>query len=185
MPLSRRRFVSGSLLSATGLALSACATTGRSGSEIDKRVLASRELMFNTVPGTRDLAAQASGLLIIPEIIEGGFIISGAYGEGALLVGDAIVDYVSMAAAAFGLQIGGQSYAQALFLLTPEALASFRQADGWELGVDAEFAVLDTGVAAGSNTSTINKPVYQVVYGQRGLLLGVTIEGAKYNRIIR
>lgn len=185
MSLTRRTFmISGTI--GGGAALAGC---GRrqvaTGAELDQKVAASRALLFDTVPGTRSLAERSAGMLIIPEILEGGFIFSGAYGEGALLVGDAVVDYISMAAAAVGLQIGAQNFSQALFFTTPEALADFRQSDGWEVGVDAEVAVLDGGAGFGASTSTVMRPIYQVLYGQRGLIVGASLEGAKYNRLIR
>ena len=175
-----------SILAAAAASTAACsARSVQSGAQIDAKVFASREELFRQVPGTLNLSQSAAGVLIIPEIYEGGFVVSGAYGEGALLIGDAVVDYMSLAAAAFGLQIGGQRYAQALFFMTPETLADFRQTDGWELGVDAEFVALEDGAAIGASTNTVSRPVYQVIYGQKGLIVGASLEGAKYNRIIR
>lgn len=181
MSLTRRCLI----LSGAAAATAACSNPVRSGREINLEVARSRELLFSSVPGARSAYERAAGVLIIPQIVEGGFIVSGAYGEGALLVGDATVDYLSVAALAAGFQIGGQSYSQALFFSTPEALASFRQADGWELGVDAEVAAFEDGAAIGTSTRTVASPVYQVIYGQRGLIVGASLEGAKYSRIIR
>lgn len=155
------------------------------GPEIDRQVRASRAQLFQTVPGTAGLAQRASGLLIIPNITEAGFFGGGAYGEGGLLIGDAVVDYLSFSAATFGLQIGAQRFAQALFFMTPEALATFRRSDGWELGVDAEFVVINDAAGVGTSTSIIGRPVVAVMYGQQGLLFGATFEGAKYSRLIR
>ncbi|MEO0386309.1 MAG: YSC84-related protein [Pseudomonadota bacterium] len=153
--------------------------------EINRDVFASRDLLFATVPWAEELASRASGLLIIPEIVEGGFILSAAYGEGALLIGDAPVDYVSFTSTAFGLQIGAQAFSHALFFLTAEVLRQFRVTDGWELGVDAEFAVPDKGLGAGFSTTTVGRPVVATIYGQRGLLAGASFEGTKYSRLIR
>ncbi len=157
----------------------------KTGTEIEAEVRASRDLLLQTVPGAEALNSRAAGLLIIPEILEGGLFLSGAYGEGGLLIGDALTDYVSMSAAAFGLQIGAQKYSQALFFMTQEALRDFRVTDGWELGVDAEYAVPDEGGAVGASTTTVSRPVIPYIYGQRGLIAGVSLEGAKYSRLIR
>lgn len=182
MSLTRRSL----LLTGSAATLAACSSRRvATAAEIDRKVAASRSLLFQTVPGTQSLADRAAGYLIVPDILEGGFIVSGAYGEGALIVGGATVDYISMAAAAVGFQIGAQSFSQALFFMTPEALADFRQSDGWELGVDAEVAMIDQGAGFGASTTTISRPIYQVIYGQRGLIVGASLEGAKYNRLIR
>jgi len=172
--------------SGAALMLAGCGTRQvNTANQIDAEVAISRRQLFQTVPGAERLAQNAAGLLIIPRILEGGFVISGAYGEGALVIGDATVDYISLAAAAVGLQIGAQRYSQALFFMTQEALADFRQTDGWELGVDAEAAVFEDAFAVGASTNTVNRPVYQVIYGQSGLIVGASLEGAKYNRLIR
>lgn len=181
MSLTRRSLI----LSGTAALTAACSNPIRTSGEINTQVTRSREILFSTVNGSRSAYERAAGVLIIPEIVEGGFIVSGAYGEGALLVGDATVDYLSVAAIAAGFQIGGQSYSQALFFSTPETLGRFRQADGWELGVDAEVATFDEGVSIGTSTTTVASPIYQVIYGQRGLIVGASLEGAKYSRIIR
>ena len=89
------------------------------------------------MPGAAELGAQAQGILVIPNIRKLGFFASGAYGEGALLIGPAKVDYYSMSAAGFGLTFGAAEFNQALFFMTAQALQDFRVADGWELGVDA------------------------------------------------
>ncbi|WP_112322617.1 YSC84-related protein [Oceanibium sediminis] len=185
MSLTRRTFmVSGAL--GGSAALAGCGRNQlATGAELDQKVAASRAQLFDTVPGTRSLAERSAGMLIVPQIIKGGFILSGAYGEGALLVGDAVVDYISMAGAGVGFQIGAQNFSQALFFTTPEALADFRQSDGWEIGVNAEVAVFDGGAGYGASTSTVLRPIYQVLYGQRGLIVGASLEGAKYNRLIR
>lgn len=181
MSLTRR-----SLMLAGAASVGACGSrTVATGGEIEARVAASRNRLFSTVPGAASLNERSAGLLIIPEIIEGGFIVSGAYGEGALTIDNAVVDYISMAAAAVGFQIGGQIFSQALFFTTPEALADFRQADGWEVGIDAEVAVFDDGRGIGASSNTLARPIYSIIYGQRGLIVGASLEGAKYNRLIR
>lgn len=168
------------------IVLSACASrVASSRGEIDARVDQALSELLATVPGSRAAAAQAAGILIMPRVNEGGFIYGGAYGEGALMVGGAKVDYFSVASASFGLQAGAQRYKHALFFMTPEALAEFRTADGWEIGLDAEYALPSASGAATVTTSTFDKPIYAVVYGQEGLIIGASIEGSKYSRIVR
>jgi len=179
---TRRGFIA-----ATGATLTACSTVGinQSRDEIEFNVSSAKSELFRTIPGTQQLADQAAGILIIPEVTSAGLFLGGAYGEGALLIGDAAVDHFSFTAASFGLQFGVQRYSHALFLMTQEALAGFRNADGWQLGIDAEYVFPDQAASFGVNTSTINLPVYAVVYGQQGLIVGATLEGAKYSRLIR
>ncbi len=179
--LTRRSF-----MVATAASTAACGVVNTpSAANIEGDVAASKSLMYRTVPGAQELNARAAGLLVIPRVLEGGFLVSGAYGEGALQVGEATVEYYSMAAAAIGLQLGVQTFSQALFFLTPEALAKFRSTDGWELGIDAEGVAFEEGVNFGTSTTSISQPVVQLLYGQRGLIVGASLEGAKYSRLIR
>ncbi len=178
---TRRGFIAATSLTA------ACSATGLSKSmnQIDMDIDAARADMFRSVPGTQQLSSQAAGVLIIPEITEAGLFIGGSYGEGALLIGDAKVDYFSFSAASIGPQIGVQRFSHALFFMTQETLAGFRNADGWQLGVDAEFVYKDDYGSLGVSTNTINLPVYAVVFRQSGAIVGATLQGAKYSRIRR
>jgi len=178
---TRRGFIAASGMTA------ACTATGisKSMAQIDFEIDRARADLFRSVAGTEQLARQAAGVLIIPEITEVGLFLGGSYGEGALLIGDAKVDYFSFSAASIGLQIGAQRFSHALFFMTQETLTGFRNTDGWQLGVDAEFVYKDDYGSIGVSTNTINLPVYAIVYAQSGAILGATLQGAKYSRIRR
>ncbi|MEM8571355.1 MAG: YSC84-related protein [Pseudomonadota bacterium] len=141
--------------------------------------------LYQTVPGASELGARSQGVLIIPQIREAGFFASGAYGEGALVIGPAKVEYYSLSSAGIGFTFGAAEYNQALFFLTSQALQDFRLADGWQLGAQAAVAVPQGGAAAGLTTTRINRPIVEVVFGQRGLIADASFAGAKYSRIIR
>ncbi len=177
-------------LVAGGTSLAACTTTpttlqGSGGQRIDAAVDAATQELYASVPGAQDLALQSQGVLIIPDITRLGVFVGGAYGEGALRIGGATVDYYSISAVSVGFTLGAQAFNQALFFLTPQALQDFRLADGWQLGVDAAV-VVDTDGAAGSlNTGSFNRPIVEIVYAQRGLIADASLAGAKYSRIFR
>ena len=181
--LTRRSFVvSGSLL------LAGCAGDGRvtgSANQIDGFVENALDEMYTTFPGSRDFAARAAGMLVVPNVTKAGLFLAGSYGEGALIIGGATVEYYSFASASFGLQIGAQQSRQVLFFMTKEVLRDFRTSDGFELGVDAEYALQEEGGSIGLTSTTSNKPILGIVFGQRGFLAGASLEGAKYSRLIR
>jgi lipid-binding SYLF domain-containing protein len=166
-------------------ALVAGAAPADSGATIDAKVDRALAQMFRTVPGAEDLASQARGMLVMPDIVKGGFLIGGAYGEGALRIDGRTEGYYSLAAASVGLQLGVQSSKQALLFMTDEALAQFRNADGWVAGVDAEVTIPGDGVHTGLTTKTNRPPVIAIVFGQDGVLAGASVSGAKYSRISR
>ena len=179
---SRRGFLCAT--GATGL-LAACGNgVGSNGSaQIDARVDSTQDYLFNSFPGTRDLANRAAGVLIMPLITEAGLIYGGGFGRGALRVGGVTVDYYSATRATFGLQIGAQQYAHALFFMTEGALGQFRRSPGWAVGADVRYATPAQGASLGKETTEL-EPVIALVFGQQGFLAGATLSGVKYNRII-
>ncbi|WP_420863606.1 YSC84-related protein [Algirhabdus cladophorae] len=181
---NRRVFTFGALAALPVLA--ACGNgVGSNGAQtIDARVDATLNYMYNEFPGTVDLSNKASGMLVMPLVTEAGFGVGGAFGRGALRVGDVTVDYYSNTKANIGLQIGAQQYAHVLFFMTQDALTNFRRSNGWAAGADLEYAVNDQGETLRAETTTSLAPVIAVVFGQAGLRLGATLEGTKYTRII-
>jgi lipid-binding SYLF domain-containing protein len=159
---------------------------------IDTRVRAALDELYRKSPDTRQLAERARGVLVMPHVLKGGFILGGSYGEGALLLTGPqglqqapAAGYYSIAAASLGLQAGIQKSSHALFFMTDGALEGFRRNDGWEIGADAEVTFPDQGVTAQTNSTLLNKPIVGIVFGQDGLLLGASLEGAKYSAIAR
>ncbi|PID35644.1 MAG: twin-arginine translocation pathway signal [Rhodobacterales bacterium] len=183
-PLLSRR----TLIAATGASLLTAGCTGGLGgdgpSRIDARVATTLERMYTEIPDSKRLAEQAAGMLVMPVITDASFGLGGAYGQGALLVQDVTVDYYSQAKLSFGLQAGAQQYAHVLFFMTEDALAHFRMSDGWAAGADIKYAVANEGGRFGADTIRATSPVIAVVFGQAGLIVGASLEGAKYSRII-
>jgi lipid-binding SYLF domain-containing protein len=181
---SRRGFLIGG--GAATLALAGCGNgIGSTGAAvIDQRVGATRSFLSSRYPQTRDLTSKAAGILYMPLVTKAGFGVGGSYGRGALQIGGTTVDYYSATQATFGFQIGAQQYAHALFFMTEQALTTFRTSAGWSVGADAEYAVNDRGGNLSADIVTATTPVIALVFGQAGLIVGATLEGTKYTRII-
>lgn len=180
---SRRGFALGTL-AATTVAACGNGIGGSGAATIDARVDSTLDGLFQLYPGTRDLAARASGVLVMPLVTEVGLGLGGSYGEGALRVGPSTVDYYSTTSGSAGLQIGAQQFSHVLFFMTTEALVEFRQSPGWAAGADVEYAISEQSQMLRAETTTSLSPVIAVVFGQTGLRLGATLEGTKYTRII-
>ena len=167
--------------------LSSCQTIEQknSGSVINRDAEFVLQSLFEIDPDTISIYKNAPATLIIPKITKAGLVLGGAYGEGVLRINEAPVDYYSLASASYGPQIGAQQYSNIIFFMTEEALQKFRVKDGWELGADAEVVFRNKGYSIGVSSKTISKPVYAVVFDQRGLLAGTSLVGAKFSRLIR
>jgi len=180
--LSRRLFVTGALATTTAACGNGIGSNG--AAKIDARVDAMLNQMHNRYPATLELENKAVGMLVMPLITKAGFGLGGAYGRGALRVNGVTVDYYSSAAASFGLQIGAQQFSHVLYFMTDDALAEFRRSSGWAAGADLEYALNDNGGNVSTETTVALAPVVAVIFGQAGLMVGATLEGTKYTRII-
>jgi lipid-binding SYLF domain-containing protein len=180
---SRRSFALGAV-AATTLAACGNGIGSQGAATIDARADATINEMYRSFPGTQGLAAQASGILVMPLVTEVGLGLGGSFGRGALRVGPSTVDYYAAASGSAGLQIGAQQFSHVLFFMTPEALSEFRRSQGWAAGADVEYAFSDQSDMLRAETTTSLSPVIAVVFGQTGLRLGATLEGTKYTRII-
>ncbi len=123
---SRRAFALGALATTTAVAACGNGVGGRGAATIDARVQATLTEMYRNYPNTIDLANKSNGMLVMPLVTEAGLGFGGAYGRGALLVGNTSVDYYSVTKASGGLQIGAQQYAHVLFFMTDQSLNDFR-----------------------------------------------------------
>jgi len=153
--------------------------------EIDARVRGALEQLYERSPAARELAAQASGILVFPRILKAGLGLGGEYGEGSLLVGGTPVQYYRVASASVGFQLGGQARAQVLMFMTEDALNGFRNSNGWEAGVDGSIALIEFGVAENLSTFSVTDPIIGFVFGNKGLMYNLSLEGTKYWTINR
>jgi len=150
--------------------------------EIDTKVDAALQL-FNEVKGGTELLQKAKGVLVLPGIIKAGLIVGGEYGEGALRVGGKTVDYYSIGAGSLGLQIGGQRKNVIICFMKEEVLSKFRASAGWKVAGDGSAAAFQAG--AGVSIDMLEDTVVTVIFGQKGLMANITIEGAKLTKIVR
>ena len=182
--LSRRVFTLGALAGASVTAACGNGIGNTNADELDSRTDATVNEMFRLYPNTKSLADKASGMLVMPVVTEAGFGFGGAYGQGALRIQGATVDYYSLTEGSWGLQIGAQQYSHVLFFMTDEALNNFRQSPGWAVGADIKYVISDIGEGAAASSTTALSPVLAAVFNRGGLYAGAALEGNKYNRII-
>lgn len=182
-PIRRRLLGAGLAAAALALAPLAPAQAADPADVIDLRVQHSIDDLLASVNGAGELMSRAKGMLIMPSITKAGLLVGGMYGEGALRIGGASVGYYSVGAASIGLQAGVQKFDQALFFMTTSALENFRRSSGWELAADAEVTAMNNNLAGTITSRTTQHPIIAVIYGQEGLMAGVSLEGAKYSKL--
>lgn len=151
-------------------------------SQINRDTDIALQTLFQTTPAAKKMAGIAKGILVFPEIIKGGFIIGGQYGEGALRVGGRTTGYYRSVAASYGLQAGAQSFGYALFFLDNNSLQFLKKSDGWEIGVGPSVVIVDEGMARSFTTTTAQSGIYAFFFDQKGLMAGLGIQGSKISR---
>jgi lipid-binding SYLF domain-containing protein len=151
--------------------------------EIDVSVDVALENFNQHVKGAEEFLKSAKGILVFPRVFKAGAGIGGEYGEGALRVGGKTVDYYSTAAASIGWQLGAQQKTVILVFMQQDALEKFRASSGWEAGVDGSVALLTVGAGGTIDTTKIKDPIVGFVFGQKGLMYNLTLEGSKYTKL--
>ena len=159
--------------------------TAASAKEIDIKVNATLKRFKQEVGGGEAFLAAAKGVLVFPEVIKAGFGIGGEYGEGALRIGGNSAAYYSTAAASIGFQLGAQQKSVILVFLEGAALEKFRASDGWEVGVDGSVALVELGAGGTIDSTVAKQPIVAFVFGQKGLMYNLTLEGSKFTKLDR
>ena len=152
--------------------------------EIDRNARLALNELYTAMPLSRTLAPKAKAILVFPRVLKAGFMIGGQFGDGVAFAPDGkAAAYFNMSAASYGLQAGAQELSYALFFMSDEAIEYAKNAKGWEVGVGPSVVLVDEGIAKTLTTTTAQKDVYAFIYGQKGLMAGIGIQGSKITRI--
>ena len=151
--------------------------------ELASESKAALQQLYASVPLAKELGPKAQAILVFPKVTKAGLGIGGQYGEGALLKGGTAVAYYKTTGASVGLQAGGQQYGYAMLFMNAKALAQLDNAKGFEVGVGPSVVLVDEGMAKTTTTTTLKDDIYAFVFGQKGLMAGLGIQGNKISKI--
>ncbi len=135
------------------------------------------------VRGAKKFLDRVAGYLVFPEVVKGGLIIGGEYGEGVLRVKGKTKGYYRLISGSIGFQAGLQKRAVLIAFSDARALNDFLRKQRWEAGVDGSIVVVDWGRGKDIGTLTFKKPVYAFVFDSKGLMYNLTLEGTTFQRI--
>ena len=173
---------------AAALLVPVLARTATAASLAEELVAESRftiERLLNdpNLPDLKTYVKNARGVLIIPELVKGSFFVGAEGGSGVLMVRGSDGTWSSpafytLAAASFGLQIGGQ-VSEVVFTLMNDGAVQALLANEFKLGVDASAAVGPFGLGVEASTTTnLDADIYAFARTV-GLFGGGSLEGAK------
>lgn len=154
-----------------------------SAKEIDAKVDAALAKLYAGSPAAVEIAKVAKGVLVFPEVVKGGFIVGGQFGNGALRKDGKTAGYYNTVAASYGLQAGVESFGYALFFVTDAGLSYLDKSEGWEIGVGPTLTIVDEGFAKSLSTTTLKEDIYAFFFDQKGLMAGIGLQGSKITRI--
>ena len=151
--------------------------------ELARESQAALQQLYTAAPLAKELGPKALAILVFPEVSKAGLGIGGQYGEGTLLKKGTAAAYYKTTGASFGLQAGAQKYGYAMLLMNAKALEQLDNAKGFEVGVGPSVVLVDEGMAKTTTTSTLKEDIYAFVFGQKGLMAGLGIQGNKITKI--
>jgi lipid-binding SYLF domain-containing protein len=171
------------------MALTGCVTNsspgfeaGQSPRSMEEGVATTMTALYDSAPGSKELAAKAQGILVFPRVVDGGVIVGGEYGRGALMVDGRMVGAYKVTSISLGLQAGLQSQSLVLMFMTQEALDRFGSGNGWTVGADASVAIGRVGANGRLETLDDNRMV-AFVLTNAGLMVGAKVDGTRISKV--
>lgn len=165
-----------------GTATVVCADEVTNRTQVDSSVDTALNNLYASVPGSQGIVRRAAGVLVFPQITKAGSIVGGESGSGALRIGGRNIAYYKTGGVSFGLQAGAETHSMVLAFMTPDALQRFQNSSGWDVGADASVAIVQTSAGGQLDASQLTKPVQVFVFGNTGLMGGLSLQGTKITR---
>ncbi len=154
-----------------------------SATKIDNASNEALEVFSKEINGANVFLGQAAGYLVFPRVIKVGVGVGAETGEGVLRIGGRSVEYYRTTSGSIGFQLGAQAKSIVIAFMTPESLKKFRDSNGWKVGVDGSVALIDLGAGKTIDSTNIKDPVVGFVFGSKGLMYNLTLEGSRINRL--
>jgi lipid-binding SYLF domain-containing protein len=154
-----------------------------SAAKIDEDANAALKVFRQEISGADVFINQAAGYLVFPRVIKVGIGVGAETGEGVLRVGGQTVAYYRTTSGSVGFQLGAQAKSIVIAFMTKESLKKFRDSEGWKVGVDGSVALIDLGAGKTIDTDNIRDPVVGFIFGSKGLMYNLTLEGSKFSKL--
>ena len=170
------------LLAGIALVLSANVFAA-SAAKIEERANEAIKTFHAQIDGSEVFLSQAAGYLVFPRVVKVGIGVGAEHGEGALRVGGKTVAYYSTTSGSVGFQLGAQAKSIIIAFMTESALKKFQNSTGWKVGVDGSVALIDLGAGKTIDTNNVRDPVVGFIFGSKGLMYNLTLEGSKITKL--
>jgi lipid-binding SYLF domain-containing protein len=155
----------------------------KTAAEINADANRTLKRFYREVNGAKELTSSAKALLVMSGVTKAGFFAGGEYGQGVLRIGGKSRGYYNLVAGSYGFTFGVEQMDIIIAFMTEDALNQFRKLQGWEVGVDGNVALIDVGGGKRLDTTSLKDPVVAFVFGAKGLMVDVSLKGAKFTKI--
>ena len=183
--LSRRSVLAGTVaVLAAPLALPSVAwADAKRQSLVDQSLSSARKVLSGKdYPDTLKLMPKARGVLIIPELVQGGFIIGAAGGRGVLMSRTGRSDwsypaFYGLGSGSVGLQVGGK-VSEIIFIIRTEKGLHAIIDHKFKFGAEAGVTMVAVGAGfEGASTSALGADIVAFA-NSNGLFAGASLEGS-------
>lgn len=185
MKLDRRTVLAGSVaaVAAPMLAAGPARADARRQSLIDQCLESARKVLSGKdYPDALRNMMKARAVLIVPELVQGGFIIGASGGRGALLARTSpnnwsYPSFFGMGSGSIGFQIGGKVSEIVFIILTEKGFNAILD-HKFKFGAEAGVTLVAVGIGIeGSSTAAVGADI--VAYSSSaGLFAGASLEGS-------
>jgi len=180
--MKKTLLVAATTLVASG-SLVSCASVEWTSNRIDREANTALQVFRQEINGAQQFLDQAAGYLVFPRVIKVGVGVGAETGEGVLRIGGQSVDYYRTSSGSIGFQAGAQAKSVVIAFMTKNSLQQFRNSSGWKVGIDGSIALIDIGIGKSIDTDNIRDPVIGFIFGSRGLMYNLTLEGSKFSKL--
>ena len=129
----------------------------------------------------RELLARAEGIIVIPSLVKGGFIVGGKHGKGVMSAktsgGWSPPAVVKMTGGSIGWQIGVESVDLVLLVMNKKGINQMLE-DKFQIGGDLSIAAGPVGRNAAAATNAQANAGILAYSRAKGLFAGATLEGS-------
>jgi lipid-binding SYLF domain-containing protein len=122
-------------------------TTDADRAALHEDVGGAMEQMYAEDPGLQSFIGSAYGYAIFPDVGKGALVFGGAYGRGQVYEQGKFIGYADISQATFGLQAGGQGFAELVAFQDANALHSF-EGGQFTFAANASAVAIKAGAAA-------------------------------------
>lgn len=153
---------------------------------VDSSAQVLREIM--TIPGNgipASLLAKSEGIVIVPGMLKGGFVIGAKHGRGVVVVRDQntnwqMPQFVTITGGSIGWQAGIQATDLVLVFMTKKSVQGLLTGK-FTIGADASAAAGPVGREASAATDGRLQAEIYSYSRSRGLFAGLSVDGSKIN----